>query len=171
MKAHIVLSKNPYNRIDTLSELILLFSDTHDSFESDDCVKLRQDFESLDWDKQIFKGNELVQLLYDFPADLVSALKPTDKARVIFTDNDLSGEVINGRYTSHKLHTISSKRNQKASYALAHYIYCDLQAQSVRFLDDSEDEKKIMRKMFQDLAFQWFKNFIKVNTVKVDQNV
>lgn len=124
MKAHLIISENKKNTNKVLDILLKRLAKNSKRFRnSPNCVILPNHYEFENWDQIFFNGKELIQVLYDFPADVVTALKPIRKPRIIFTDKDFTSSIHGGRYFDFQVFKLPKNANDKACYALASHIY------------------------------------------------
>lgn len=125
MKAHLIISENENNRRQVLNLLTYYIKKGCKNYT--DKLKVYQNYDHPDFDKQLYESNAGILLLNNFPSDLVTALKPNNEhITIVFTNSDELNSVYNGGFNDYQVYYLSRFDDVLKAKILARLLYYEI---------------------------------------------
>lgn len=170
MKAHLIISESEFNRKRILHELQNLLRKSSSNYSSYTSFFKNEHYQAPDAFKKIYEDPAKVQVLFDFPSDLVTALKPNGNFRIIFTNADHLQSVYNGGYNDYHVFYVSRYKSELQSKKLAKYLFYTVNKHFINTNNWSDQVKKSTLEFLtkkEVKAYQDFIDVIKVNKLEL----
>lgn len=165
MKAHLIISANENNRRQVLNLLSYYIKKGCKNYT--DKLKVYQNYDHPNFDKDLYENKAGILLLNNFPADLVSALKPkNERFTVVFTNANELNSVYNGGFNDYQVYYLSRFDDISKSKILAKILYYEICFELVLKTDWTEKTKSNLLEYYNLKIRQSLGDFLKIPTLK-----